>query len=101
MTGDREAGNAAVELAPVALVLIMFLAVAVTAGRVIIAAQRDRRRGPRGNPRNTQPASWWEQGTRTIAGDRAASATCQCERPQQLSHGRTWELLRPLRGAVS
>ena len=37
MTGDREAGNAAVELAPVALVLIMFLAVAVTAGRVIIA----------------------------------------------------------------
>ena len=34
---DREAGNAAVELAPVALVLIMFLALAVTAGRVIIA----------------------------------------------------------------
>jgi hypothetical protein len=30
-----------------------------------------------GNPRyqkppNTQPASWWEQGTRTLAGDRAA-----------------------------
>ena len=34
---DREAGNAAVELAPVALVLIMFLALAVTAGRIIIA----------------------------------------------------------------
>ena len=24
------------------------------------------------NPPNTQPASWWEQGTRTLAGDRAA-----------------------------
>ena len=33
----REAGNAAVELAPVALVFIIFLALAITAGRVIIA----------------------------------------------------------------
>jgi Flp pilus assembly protein TadG len=34
---DREAGNAAVELAPVALVLIIFLALAITAGRIITA----------------------------------------------------------------
>ena len=38
MTGrDREAGNAAVELAPVALVLIIFLALAITSGRIITA----------------------------------------------------------------
>jgi Flp pilus assembly protein TadG len=38
MTGrDREAGNAAIELAPVALVLIIFLALAITAGRIITA----------------------------------------------------------------
>ena len=34
---DRQAGNAVVELAPVALVLIIFLVLAITAGRVIIA----------------------------------------------------------------
>jgi Flp pilus assembly protein TadG len=34
---DREAGNAVVELAPVALVLIIFLVLAITAGRVITA----------------------------------------------------------------
>lgn len=33
----RDSGNAAVELAPVALVLIIFLALAITTGRIIIA----------------------------------------------------------------
>jgi Flp pilus assembly protein TadG len=33
----KEAGNAAVELAPVALVFIIFLALAITAGRITIA----------------------------------------------------------------
>jgi Flp pilus assembly protein TadG len=34
---DRQAGNAAVELAPVALVFLIFLALAITTGRIIIA----------------------------------------------------------------